>query len=479
MATQGALTVIVEVEDGRVGALKALLTGIGEDVDKPKCPVDFSKMTTVHFMRWVVLDASEVGGRKIPAQLVLSTNYDLPLNGHLRDLVQVGGAVIQEIYGHCKEYRPGQDLVAYLKRHRVPYAAFYVGARGRSVRQIRRERELRERLQGLLDDPRIEHLRDVRPEELRVQMLREELQEEVRRDPTLRWARRPAPGPGRGYRLVAALVLVTLVAIAGGGLVLAKLAAGQLAGHLWQAPSFLQTAGVFVGLLLAASLAVAQVLLLFLVLFLVLFLALAVVVAVWWQVLLAQELQESQDEIKTNVARVRELVAREDQVVQNQLTHLVEVKPGWFRRTTLRAVLWAIDLLAQRVYVHGTLGPIPTIHFARWVIIDGGRRLLFMSNFDGSWENYLGDFIDKAAPGLTAVWSNTAGCPRARGLIHDGARDEQRFKSWTRDHQIFTQVWYSAYDDLTVDNVNNNSAIRNGLFADLSPEAAKVWLSRL
>ena len=151
----------------------------------------------------------------------------------------------------------------------------------------------------------------------------------------------------------------------------------------------------------------------------------------------------SQDEIKTNVARVRELVAREDQVVQNQLTHLVEVKPSWFRRTTLRAVLWAIDLLAQRVYVHGTLGPIPTIHFARWVIIDGGRRLLFMSNFDGSWENYLGDFIDKAHTGLTGVWSNTDGFPPARWLIDEGATHERAFKDWTRAHQIPTRVWHS------------------------------------
>jgi len=129
--------------------------------------------------------------------------------------------------------------------------------------------------------------------------------------------------------------------------------------------------------------------------------------------------------------------------------------------------------------VRGTLGGIPTIHFARWVVLDGGRRLLFFSNFDGSWENYLGDFIDKAAPGLTAVWSNTVGCPRSEKLVGGGARDEQRFKSWTRDHQIFTQVWYSAYKELTVDNINNNSKVREGLYGRLGPEATKEWLARL
>ena len=34
--------------------------------------------------------------------------------------------------------------------------------------------------------------------------------------------------------------------------------------------------------------------------------------------------------------------------------------------------------------------------------------LLFLSNYGGSWESYLEDFITKAHTGLTGVWSNTA-----------------------------------------------------------------------
>ncbi len=113
------------------------------------------------------------------------------------------------------------------------------------------------------------------------------------------------------------------------------------------------------------------------------------------------------------------------------------------------------------------------------MIIDRGRRLLFFSNYDGSWVNYLGDFIDKAAAGLTAVWSNTLGCPKAHGLYSAGATDEQRFKSWTRDHQIVTQVWYSAYEELTVDNINNTHKLRIGLFGDLTAAEEREWLSLL
>ena len=51
--------------------------------------------------------------------------------------------------------------------------------------------------------------------------------------------------------------------------------------------------------------------------------------------------------------------------------------------------------------------------------------------------------------------------------------------SWTRNHQIVTQVWYSAYEDLTVDNINNNHKIRVGLFGDLNADEEKKWLNLL
>ena len=84
------------------------------------------------------------------------------------------------------------------------------------------------------------------------------------------------------------------------------------------------------------------------------------------------------------------------------------------------------------------------------------HRLLFFSNYDGSWESYLGEFIDRAACGLTAVWSNTVGFPRTCRLLGAGARDEEAFKQWTRRHQILTQVWWSGVPDSTVQNIRDD-----------------------
>jgi hypothetical protein len=122
------------------------------------------------------------------------------------------------------------------------------------------------------------------------------------------------------------------------------------------------------------------------------------------------------------------------------------------------------------------------IHFARWVITPDGRHLIFLSNFDGSWESYLNDFIDLAASGLTAVWTHTdnaVGFPRTRWLVREGARDEARFKAYARFSMVPTNVWYSAYPDISVANIDNNMRIRADLVAPLDRSATEAWLRRL
>ena len=454
MSEQFALTVIVTIRPEGVDSLRTLLgERIGGTEGEPGCPIDFRKLTVAHFLRWVILDKSHAKGHATPSQLVLSTNHDGPLDAHLRELVDVGGATIEEIYSHCEGRRPGQDLATYLKEHRVEFAAFYRGTQGRSVCQIRKEQELREGIQLFLDGGAKANAGETDGD------VRRRVQDFVRDTPTLAWAQQPGAAlpKSRLGLLVAAAVALLVAAIVAVVLMGSKL-------RPWLLPA---TSPAWLGTSICWLVAV---------------------VAVFWPLLLLivclvivfiRERHEPGEKIRINQAHIKKFVIREDQIVQNQLSHLVEIKPGWVRFITLRVVLWAINLLGRCVFTRGSLGGIPTIHFARWVIIDRRGRLLFFSNFDGSWENYLGDFIDKAAQGLTAVWSNTKGCPRAKFLVLEGARDEQRFKSWARDRQIVTQVWYSAYRDLTVVNINNNTAIRNGLFANLDPEAERVWASRL
>ena len=165
--------------------------------------------------------------------------------------------------------------------------------------------------------------------------------------------------------------------------------------------------------------------------------------------------------------------------VQNHLASVVAVKGGPFRRALLRIVLAAIDLLARLVYTKGHLGNLSSIHFAHWSVIDGGRNLLFLSNFDGSWESYLDDFIEKAHSGLTAVWSNGTGFPRTQWLIRDGASDGDAFKAWARISQLPSLVWYQAYSNLSVRRIDESSLLAERLHANLDPEQEQEWTRAL
>jgi deferrochelatase/peroxidase EfeB len=174
---------------------------------------------------------------------------------------------------------------------------------------------------------------------------------------------------------------------------------------------------------------------------------------------------------------VGEIMARENRCAQNHLAAISTMKPGMLRRLVLRGVFWSIGL-ATRYYRPGTLLGIGTIHFARWILLPGTDKLLFFSNYDGSWESYLEDFILRGHEGLTSVWSNTGGFPKTENLVVGGAEHGDQFKSWGRRQQHPTRFWYSAYPDLTTERVRINAAIRDGFATASTEAAAALWLEK-
>ena len=96
------------------------------------------------------------------------------------------------------------------------------------------------------------------------------------------------------------------------------------------------------------------------------------------------------------------------------------------------------DYAVRHIYNRGSLSGLSSIHFARWVSLDGRRRLFFTSNYDGSLESYMDDFIDKAAWGLNAIFSSGDGFPRTCFLFCGGITDEKAYKRFlpTRQAQI-------------------------------------------
>ncbi|GAL84832.1 hypothetical protein MYP_2060 [Sporocytophaga myxococcoides] len=418
MVTHGALTVYANIKPDMIEQLRSKLYEIHTPPNNIETNpiVPFKRISTIHFSRFVILDeAKDLKGNTIRPALVFSTNYDKPLSRHIEELVQIAGDGLEEIYQHCEGFERGDNLISFIKKHKIPCAAFYKGSPYRSVPRILREAQLREDIANFID-------KQVKSDKsINASALRNKIVEYVNNEKQYSWIRN-----------------------------------NENPSLIWKV--WFQVSKIFCILILAPV---------------AIFAAICAIIPI--------RIKERQDSSEKNVLeddKILKLVREEDKIVQNQLTHLVDIKPGWLRLITLKFVLFIINLLAIYKYNKGELGSIPSIHFARWVIIDNGRRLLFFSNFDGSWENYLGDFVDIAAVGLTGVWSNTVDFPKTKFLIFEGATDEQKFKTWTRAHQIPTQVWYSAYKLLSVQNINNNSAIRKGLFEEMSDKEIKEWLKR-
>lgn len=272
---------------------------------------------------------------------------------------------------------------------------------------------------------------------------------------------------GAGLAIVLTLLLLALVGrvmatrlqVPARAAVLAGLAA--LGTHLWLNP------GAIVGVLQLGGLALA-----------VEVIVLVAVAGIGYRRLREQEEADRPVDREPDGERMEAILRHENQrqVVQNHLAAQSIVKPGWHRIASLNIALWVIAQVVAARSPAGFLGRIGTIHHARWFRIPGTRRLVFLSNYDGSWQSYLEDFIARLRQGLSSVWSNTEGFPRTFRLTTGGASDGSRFKRWARRQQLPSAVWISGYPDLTTGAIRTHAAIRLGLAAARTERDAQRWL---
>jgi hypothetical protein len=421
---QVALTIAAPVRTGAEEELDRLLASMGNGVANGSV-LDLSQLPDVHFARLVVVPAeTDVRGRRLPAWLLYLADSDRPKAQQLRDLVELGEAGLDRVFGHCEDYPAGTvtdaQRLEYLRRHVIGEAAVYVNTRGRTVHQILGEAELRNAVNDFLDRNR-EELAGETAGEVRQAVIRF-----VESDPALAWAREPAARPtllerARDLAHLVGVALLVLVAL----------------------PFALLAAPVFAILLRR------------------------------------HERADEAPHHRPSESLVLELAELEDHVPINPFTATGHVKPGPFRALTIRVILFLLSAFARHVLKPGDLAGVKTIHFARWVFLDDRRRVMFASNYDGSLENYMDDFIDKIGWGLNLVFSNGVGYPTTRWLVKDGCNDELAFKDYLRLHQNPTHVWYPAYGRLSALNVAANERLRKGLHGDLGPEEERRWVQAL
>jgi hypothetical protein len=424
MPHQEAFTVLAEVDRDRLASLRDLLGRIPDHVERWDV-LPFERLSGLHFARLVLFDpAEDLDGRPVPAQLALLTDVDAPLRAHLDELATIGGDGLDAVFSHCVGYprtASVPDRRAFLRAHQVKAAAAHINRRGRSVGQIRQEDLLQREINTFLDGGDLGSLDPGKIKSAIVDFVRD-------RD-DLAWALKPAEGPSLAWRSKEALHK-----------------------YFWIAALVVMT---------------------------VLFLPLALLGLGLFTV--ALRYHEKRDVPDTRGAApdvVRAYRDDEDYWAHNQIVAVGFLKPGPFRRLTTTAILFLTDYATRHIYNRGTLSGLNTIHFARWVRMNDNRGLFFSSNYDGSLESYMNDFIDKAFWGLNAIFSNGDGFPRTRFLFFGGITDEKAYKKLLPTRQAPSNVWYSAYPHLTTKNIANNEAIRQGLSDKMDDAQTRRWLRR-
>ena len=427
MTPQSHFTVVAPLAAGREPALRALLETMNAQpglADPFNAVLPFGVFERLHYARFVLLDDDlqadleliDQPRARLPTVLAFMGDCDGPASELLAAMVSRSAEGLRRVFAHCEGL-----ALAWLLAHDRPIAAAYVNWAGRTVQQIREESALQRALSAHVP-------------------------------------RRPLAPGGAALRLRADLRAFIDHEVAAGRLDLTRPAPTP---PVWLIAKLVHLVGVpLVGLILLPLLVV-----------------LAPLIA-----LQLRALEKRDPEIcpRPHAAALRELQELEDRDVSNQYTAIGPVKPGWFRRALVTVLLVLIDYACRHVFTRGHLARVQTIHFARWVFLDDKARVAFTSNYDGSHQGYMDDFINKVAWGLNLVFSNGVGWPRTRWLIFGGARIEQRFKPYQRRHQVPTQVWYKAYPGLTLGDLWRNQRIRDGLLQPhMSDEQALAWLGLL
>jgi hypothetical protein len=429
MTIQSNFMVVVPIAADRTAALRALLAQMRDSsgvVNPHNALVPFGQFDRLHFARFLILDDKTLDDitiygiprRNFPVALAFLGDCDGPAHQFLADLIARAGDGLRQIFSHCQGFPGEAELLTWMQQHEQPPAAAYVNWAGRTVRQIREEQALASALENYIDANAAE-LRSKKPQECHD-----------------------------------ALRKFTAAEIQRGCLTLTP-ESTPLAAWLRNA---LHAVGVLLILAVLSPL-----MLLYLPFFLV--------------QLRLRERSDPEITPPPDPPHVAELASLEDHDFTNQFSAIGTLKPGWFRLMLAVFFLWMLNNAARHIYCRGHLTRVGTIHFARWVFLNNKQRILFASNYDGSLESYMDDFINKVGWGLNAVFSNGVGYPRTDWLLLHGAKNEQKFKHFLRRHQLPTEIWYNAHPGLSALDLERNTRIRAGIDkASMSDAEIQEWL---
>jgi hypothetical protein len=433
MTPQSSFLYAAAVIPERVEALRKLLKSMNHApgvVNLSNRFLPFAEFDTLHSARLLIvsdLASADCAVFHLPTQglpdyLVLMGEVDGSETDFRTKLVRHADSGLRVLFSHCKDFHEDEDLDSFLVHCRVKPAAEYVNWTGRTLLQEREEEALRRALSVFVQQHQ-DSLCAMPPEQLWTAM-RQFAKDQIAAGALTLTAQEPTPLG-------------------------------------WRIRNFLHLLYVPLALLVLSPL-------------------LLLILPVYLLLLRNWETKDPEVDPPLDPTHAVQLETMENTDTANQFSVFGSLKPGAARLWSMRFFLWITSYAARHIFNRGRLARVSTIHFARWVPFDGGKRMLFSSVYDGSLESYMDDFINKVGYGLNITFSNGIGYPRTHWLVGDGCRDEQTFKRVLRRHQLATEVWYNALPGITAANKQRNSMIRAGVDAhSMSAEQIRQWASLL
>jgi hypothetical protein len=140
----------------------------------------------------------------------------------------------------------------------------------------------------------------------------------------------------------------------------------------------------------------------------------------------------------------------------------------WYTAWITKLTFWIAD---KRPSTTLGLQTLSLIHYARWVVIkpdqfpcvsqDQPREelkynyMLFFSNFNGSWDQYVDSFSSAIPKGLDMFWILNIKYPHSVPMLP--------FHRYITSNQIWTDHYYNAYPMAASNDVKAAQRVRNGL----------------
>ena len=140
----------------------------------------------------------------------------------------------------------------------------------------------------------------------------------------------------------------------------------------------------------------------------------------------------------------------------------------WYTAWWTKLIFWVAGTFKSTVLGLLTLS---LIHYARWVIIKPSQfprladeqpkeelkynYMLFFSNFNGSWDQYVDSFSSAIPKGLNMFWVLNIKYPKSVPMLP--------FHRYITANQIWTDYYYNAYPMASSNDVKSAMRVRQSL----------------